>query len=55
MELTTIPAEEWDQVVEDSKEFWEDLASISPRTRKVVDAFRKYSDVMDQGRRSLPL
>ena len=48
MELTTIPTEEWDQVVEDSKEFWEDLASISPRTRKVVDAFSKYSQVMEK-------
>ena len=48
MELTTIPADEWDQVVEDSKEFWEDLASISPRTRKVVDAFRRYSEVMEK-------
>ena len=48
MELTTIPADEWDQVVEDSKEFWEDLASISPRTRKVVDAFSRYSEVMEK-------
>ena len=48
MEPTTIPTEEWDQVVVDSKEFWEDLASISPRTRKVVDAFSKYSQVMEK-------
>ena len=48
MELTTIPANEWDQVVRDSAEFWEELASISPRTRKVVDAFKKYSAVMEK-------
>lgn len=48
MELTEIPQNEWDQVVEDAKEFWEELASISPRTRKVVDAFRKYSETMEQ-------
>ncbi len=48
MELTEIPQAEWNQVVEDAKEFWEELASISPRTRKVVDAFRKYSETMEQ-------
>ena len=35
-------------VVADSAEFWEELASISPRTRKVVDAFKKYSAVMEK-------
>lgn len=48
MELTTIPADEWDKVVADSAEFWEELASISPRTKKVVDAFKKYSEVMEK-------
>ena len=48
MELTTIPANEWDQVVADSAEFWDELASISPRTKKVVDAFKKYSAVMEK-------
>jgi hypothetical protein len=48
MELTTIPAKEWDQVVADSAEFWEELASISPRTRKVVDAYKKYAAVMEK-------
>ena len=46
MELTSIPAREWDTVVADSAEFWEELAAISPRTRKVVDAFKKYKEVM---------
>ena len=48
MALTTIPAAEWDQVVEDSKEFWDELASISPRTAKVVQAFKDYSVVMQK-------
>ncbi len=48
MELTTIPAAEWDQVIADSAEFWEELAGISPRTRRVVDAFKKYQVVMEQ-------
>ena len=46
MELTTIPTEEWDQVVKDSVEFWDELASISPRTAKVVQAYKDYSAVM---------
>jgi TRAP-type mannitol/chloroaromatic compound transport system substrate-binding protein len=48
MELTTIPAAEWDQVVADSGEFWDELAGISPRTKKVVDAFKKYQIVMEK-------
>ena len=48
MELTTIPANEWDQVVKDAEEFWEELASISPRTKKVVDAFKLYAATMEK-------
>ena len=48
MELTTIPTAEWDQVVADSVEFWDELAGISPRTKKVVDAFKKYQVVMEK-------
>ncbi len=48
MELTTIPADEWDQVVKDSEEFWDELASISPRTAKVVQAYKDYSAVMQK-------
>ena len=48
MELTTIPAQEWDQVVKDSEEFWDELASISPRTAKVVQAYKDYSAVMQK-------
>ncbi len=46
MELTTIPAEEWDTVVKDAEEFWEEIASISPRAAKVVNIFKEYSKVM---------
>ncbi|MGI9406053.1 MAG: twin-arginine translocation signal domain-containing protein [Hyphomicrobiaceae bacterium] len=48
MELTTIPADEWDKVVADAEGFWEELASASPRTRKVVDIFKKYNQVMEK-------
>lgn len=48
MELTTIPAEEWDTVVADSAEFWDELAGISPRTARVVQAYKDYSTVMEK-------
>ena len=46
MELTTIPPEEWDQVVKDAEEFWEEVASSSPRAARVVKIFKEYSEVM---------
>ena len=48
MELTTIPAAEWDQVVKDAEEFWDDVASISPRAAKVVQIFKDYTAVMEK-------
>ncbi len=48
LELTTIPAEEWDQVVKDAEEFWIELASRNPRAAKVVEIFRKYQKVMEK-------
>ena len=46
MELTSIPAEEWGQVVNDSEAFWDEIASASPRSAKVVQAFKDYAGVM---------
>ena len=48
MELTTIPSNEWDQVVKDSESFWDDMSSISPRAAKVVSIFKEYSKVMHE-------
>jgi TRAP-type mannitol/chloroaromatic compound transport system substrate-binding protein len=48
MELTTIPAEEWDQVVRDAEGFWDEIAASSPRAKKVVDIFKEYSNVMEK-------
>jgi len=48
LELTTIPADEWDQVVDDSAEFWHEMASISPRAAKVVQIFTDYTKVMEK-------
>ncbi len=48
MELTTIPAKEWDQVVKDAEEFWDEVSSSSPRAAKVVEIFKQYSRVMEK-------
>ena len=48
MELTTIPAEEWDTVVKDAEGFWEEIASESPRAARVVEIYKKYNEVMEQ-------
>ena len=46
MELTTIPPDEWDQVVKDAEEFWDEVSASSPRAAKVVQIFKDYSRVM---------
>lgn len=48
MELTSLPAEEWAQVLADSKGFWDEVAGSSPRAAKVVEAFKKYAETMDK-------
>ncbi len=48
MELTTIPAAEWDQVVKDAEGFWDELASISPRAARVIEIFKKYNATMEK-------
>ena len=48
MELTSLPDSEWAKVVNDSKAFWDETSSISPRAKKVVDAFKLYAETMDK-------
>lgn len=48
MELTALPPKEWEQVVKDSEGFWDEVASSSPRSGKVVEAFKKYSTIMQK-------
>jgi len=48
MELTTIPAHEWDQVVADAQVFWDEVAGKSPRAKKVVEIFKKYAATMEK-------
>lgn len=48
MELTSIPPEEWSQVVSDAAEFWDEIAASSDRAGRVVKAFKDYSDTMEK-------
>ncbi|MEM8854149.1 MAG: twin-arginine translocation signal domain-containing protein [Pseudomonadota bacterium] len=48
MELTEIPADEWDTVVKDAESFWDEIAAQSPRNARVVEIFKNYSKVMEE-------
>jgi len=43
LELTELPPEEWDQVVADAAEFWDEIAGQSERTARVVQIFKDYA------------
>ncbi|WP_233270572.1 TRAP transporter substrate-binding protein DctP [Chachezhania sediminis] len=47
MELTSIPPEEWNQVVKDAQVFWDQIAEQGDRPKRVVDAFKKYAATME--------
>ena len=48
MELTSIPTEEWAQVVTDAEGFWDEIAASSPRAGKVVQIFKDYAANMEK-------
>ncbi|WP_444666672.1 TRAP transporter substrate-binding protein DctP [Cereibacter changlensis] len=48
MELTSLPAEEWAQVLQDANGFWDSVAAESPRAGRVVEAFKKYAATMEK-------
>jgi hypothetical protein len=48
MELASIPSNEWSQVVKDASGFWDEVASHSLRSGKVVEAFKLYVSTMDK-------
>jgi len=47
LELTQLPDEEWDQVVADAAQFWDDIAGQSDRTARVVQIFKDYAAVQE--------
>ncbi len=48
MELTSLPDEEWAQVVADAEGFWDEIAASSPRAGRVVQIFKDYAAVMEK-------
>ena len=48
MELTSLPDNEWAQVISDANGFWDEVAASSPRSAKVVAAFKKYAETMEK-------
>ncbi len=46
MKLTTIPAEEWQQVEDEAYKFWDEIAAESERSKRVVDILKKYAEDM---------
>ena len=47
MELTSIPTEEWNQVVKDAESFWDEIAETSERNARVVEIFKQYAAVQE--------
>jgi len=43
MEMTSLPAEEWAQVISDAGVFWDEIAAESPRAARVVEIFKQYA------------
>jgi len=48
LELTSIPAEEWKQVEDAAKVFWDEIAQTNETAAKLVGIFREYNDVIGQ-------
>lgn len=48
MELTSLPDEEWGQVVSDAQGFWDEVAGSSDRAGRVVQAFKDYAANMEK-------
>lgn len=47
MELTSLPPEEWTQVVKDAESFWDEVAGSSERAGRVVQIFKDYAANME--------
>ena len=43
MKLTTIADNEWAKVEAEAEKFWDEIAAQTPRTKKVIDIFKKYA------------
>ena len=46
LQLTSIPAEEWQTVENEAQKFWDEIAKTSPRCARVVEIFKRYNALM---------
>jgi TRAP-type mannitol/chloroaromatic compound transport system substrate-binding protein len=46
LELTSIPAEQWQAVENEAQKFWDEIAKTSPRCARVVEIFKQYNALM---------
>ena len=46
LKLTTIPDDEWQTVEDEAHKFWDEIATLSPRSAKVVQILKDYSATM---------
>lgn len=47
MELTSLPDEEWQQVLADAQGFWDEIAASSPRSARVIQIVKDYTALME--------
>jgi TRAP-type mannitol/chloroaromatic compound transport system substrate-binding protein len=47
LELTSLPDKEWKKVVKDAKTFWDEFAKKSPRSKRIIEALKLYSQTME--------
>jgi TRAP-type mannitol/chloroaromatic compound transport system substrate-binding protein len=48
LELTSVPAEEWRQVEEAAKKFWDEIAAESETKAKIVEIFKNYNAIINK-------
>ena len=51
LKLTSIPDNEWATVEKEALKFWDEVATTSPRAKKVIDIFKKYAATMEKAGR----
>jgi len=51
LQLTTIPDEEWQTVEDEAVKFWDEIATQTPRTARVIEIFKEYNATMKKAGR----
>jgi len=46
LKLTTIPDDEWKTVEDEALKFWDEIATRSPRSAKIIKILKDYNETM---------